>query len=529
MMKISTRWLSSQIMLLVVACWVLGLALIHHLWLVPSIQHQMAREEGNVAVRWIEQALSGLARERRVLSDWGRSWLAAANDAALLRGEPGRVVDEFAKDKEGTSMGLVVVSPDEKVVSTFGWVNETSLARPKPAWSPGDSLNRSPLFPADWDAPQLTGLVAAGGRIALFAREPLGPAASPTGYAIFLRTIDWPMLQDLTRITGVEVAVADSSRPGAADDPYESEKIDHWSSGHGALSAQVNLKDTLGRTIGRVQVTGGINEMSSADRIRTAYTAQLSWLIVAALLTFAAVWLLFIRPLAILVRRLGDNEVTAKRDRLPSGLFAEAGIVARKFASVLDRIVLLSETDPLTGLTNRRQFQILLNHEFQLSDRHRHAMAILMMDIDHFKQVNDKHGHMAGDEVLRAVAETVRAVCRKTDVAARYGGEEFAIILPHTTVAQAAHLGERIRQSLAARSITLPDGAIGVTVSVGVAGFPQVPCESGDELVDRADQALYEAKHAGRNRTVLAGREPGAAHAYSEADQPDAEPGLAGV
>ncbi|MDD4891651.1 MAG: GGDEF domain-containing protein, partial [Phycisphaerae bacterium] len=187
-----------------------------------------------------------------------------------------------------------------------------------------------------------------------------------------------------------------------------------------------------------------------------------------------------------------------------AGLFAETGILASKFGDVMDRIVVLSETDSLTGLTNRRQYQILLDHEFNMSKRHNAPLAVLMIDVDHFKLVNDRYGHLVGDEVLQMIAHVIRDACRKTDVAGRFGGEEFSVILPRTSMDQAAVLADRIRTEVLHRVVMHEQEMVKAAISIGVASIPQMPCNRPEDLVDFADRALYCAKRTGRNRTVLA-------------------------
>ena len=148
-------------------------------------------------------------------------------------------------------------------------------------------------------------------------------------------------------------------------------------------------------------------------------------------------------------------------------------------------------------------------YEFQRSDRYRSPLTCVMIDIDHFKQVNDNWGHAAGDAVLRELAQRVESQVRASDVAARYGGEEFVILLPNTDVEAAASLAERVRQAIAASPIALPNGeSVTVTASIGIAEAAPGPDEKdlktlGDSLIARADVALYAAKSAGRDRVIV--------------------------
>jgi diguanylate cyclase (GGDEF)-like protein len=157
--------------------------------------------------------------------------------------------------------------------------------------------------------------------------------------------------------------------------------------------------------------------------------------------------------------------------------------------------------DPLTQLMNRRVLDERLDQEFARATRYGHKLACMMLDVDHFKKVNDTYGHQVGDEVLVQVAAAIRATIRKTDVAARYGGEEFVVLVPETPWTGAQVLAERLRHAVASsRSETAQPS---VTVSIGIAAT-ELGLGSARELLKRADEALYEAKRAGRDRVVVA-------------------------
>jgi diguanylate cyclase (GGDEF)-like protein len=159
-------------------------------------------------------------------------------------------------------------------------------------------------------------------------------------------------------------------------------------------------------------------------------------------------------------------------------------------------------TDSLTGVYNRRTFKELSDPLLSRARRTRSPVALLMLDIDHFKLVNDTHGHLAGDEVLAGFAGLVRNCLRKEDLLARYGGEEFVVLLPGATQAAAAGLAERIREQVAETRLHAGHDDVRVTVSVGVAGESGEELPSLDGMLARADVALYAAKAAGRNRVV---------------------------
>ena len=157
--------------------------------------------------------------------------------------------------------------------------------------------------------------------------------------------------------------------------------------------------------------------------------------------------------------------------------------------------------DGLTKLFNKRYFHDRLDGELRFAQRHQTALALLLLDVDHFKQVNDTRGHLVGDVVLAAIGEIMSEAVRNEDVVARFGGEEFAIISRSTDLAGARVLAERLRKTVEGAMIDAEDGApIRITISVGIAIYPAVDAKEPDELIDAADKALYRAKSAGRNR-----------------------------
>ncbi len=167
----------------------------------------------------------------------------------------------------------------------------------------------------------------------------------------------------------------------------------------------------------------------------------------------------------------------------------------------LNRAKLLSETDELTGLYNMRGFVVIANRLFAQAQRYGRAASFLMVDSDSLKQVNDSHGHEAGNRLLQHIVKAMQGHLRATDVPARYGGDEFVIMLPDTPARGALEVAERIRGAVESTPFTTDAGRIACTVSIGVASFPQ-DGRSIEALLARADRALYGAKEAGRNRVA---------------------------
>jgi two-component system cell cycle response regulator len=214
--------------------------------------------------------------------------------------------------------------------------------------------------------------------------------------------------------------------------------------------------------------------------------------------------------------RIGADDFLAKP-------FAEAEITARcaamlRIKSLQDQLRLTrrsleeqSVTDALTGLKNRRFFDERLPEEFRRAQRYADPLSLIMIDLDHFKRVNDQYGHQMGDVVLRDAAASIRASIRDPDICARFGGEEFAVMLPKTHVGGALAVAERIWRALGARVYRQEVPAAGqeaaaeikVTASLGLAFFPSKDITSADLLVKFADEALYQAKSSGRNTICL--------------------------
>ena len=164
-------------------------------------------------------------------------------------------------------------------------------------------------------------------------------------------------------------------------------------------------------------------------------------------------------------------------------------------------------TDPLTRIANRRTILETLGKELERCRRSKTACAVVFVDLDHFKQVNDTHGHAAGDEVLRQAASTMRAILRPYDLVGRYGGEEFVVVLPGCDAAGARAAAERLRAAVAGAAIGIGGVLVRVTCSLGIAVGDSASGWDGDRLLSAADAALYRAKRAGRNRIMVAGED----------------------
>ncbi len=209
---------------------------------------------------------------------------------------------------------------------------------------------------------------------------------------------------------------------------------------------------------------------------------------------------------------LGSRErerFTAGRATDFLGHLASVAAVCLENAVNRERLRLAGLTDSLTGLYNRRHLEHRLVQEVTRAQRYAQPLSCLFVDADHFKQINDRHGHAAGDQVLTALAQRLRTRLRTSDLATRYGGEEFAVLLPQTDAESARILAESIRRSVAGEPIVLETGeAVSLTVSIGVAaltpGDGRAARDAGEALLEAADAAVYRAKGGGRDRVVCA-------------------------
>jgi diguanylate cyclase (GGDEF)-like protein len=201
-----------------------------------------------------------------------------------------------------------------------------------------------------------------------------------------------------------------------------------------------------------------------------------------------------------------------RKDAPPAELKARLRVAERivtlehRLRRTLEARARQAATDALTGLPNRRAFDRQFNAEFKRARRFGEALSVLLVDVDHFKQINDQCGHLVGDEVLRALAGTLRAkLPRQFDILARFGGEEFAAVLPHTDREASLHVAERLRAAVEKTSIQTSAGPRMITISIGIGHLatrvgPE-PLTTHD-LLDEADRCLYESKRQGRNRVT---------------------------
>ncbi len=175
----------------------------------------------------------------------------------------------------------------------------------------------------------------------------------------------------------------------------------------------------------------------------------------------------------------------------------------RQLEDLLERVEILAITDPLTELFNRRRFETVLGKEFKKTKRYKSPLSCLMIDIDHFKKINDEYGHQTGDSVLYDIAQLIKNTFREVDIMARWGGEEFVVLLPLTNKKAALKSAARVLEIVSSHKFKgVPDKNI--TVSIGIASIPSSSIDTEEKLVNASDLAMYEAKKKGRNRIETA-------------------------
>jgi diguanylate cyclase (GGDEF)-like protein len=184
--------------------------------------------------------------------------------------------------------------------------------------------------------------------------------------------------------------------------------------------------------------------------------------------------------------------------------YLASGNVEAQYHEEIHRLVI---TDVLTHISNRRHLMHCLNRELLRSARYQRPLALVMFDVDHFRLINERHGHLGGDFTLRELALCVQGIVRKEGLVARYGGEEFAVVLPEANLEMGLHAAERIRDRVANYPFEYGGRPFSVTVSLGVAATSGQEVLTPEEFIEHADRLLYQAKHQGRNR-VIGGRVP---------------------
>jgi diguanylate cyclase (GGDEF)-like protein len=434
------------------------------------------------------------SRSQRRLAEYLRSVQERLADYGDIR-----VLD--ARGRELASAG----ESNEPVVLPPDWQSQFRTAEfllAEPRWDAAEAASKVSIAVPIRSGEEQLGTMAATIHLQSLAATLRGFAPGATGRVSLLTP------------QGNRVVISSPDATAAAEAPsYDADVIRSQLASDGEPSELVNAAGE--EMIASVRRVAGLDWVVVAESQASEVYRELTQLRNVAILIVAvtlivvaslgyALGLFIVRPLDRLTRaaaKVADGDLDVD---LTSARGGEVGYLTEVFNDMIarlrqsrDELERLSVTDALTGLNNRRRITEVLLNEALRSQRLKHSFAVLMADVDHFKDYNDTHGHPAGDELLKRLATILREETRDVDFVARYGGEEFLVLLPETKARGAVDLASRIQERLAAL------GVDPVTLSFGVAEFP-IHGETGDRLIEVADAALYEAKRAGRNRVVVA-------------------------
>lgn len=447
---------------------------------------------------WIGTIGDGLT----VLWNWTKEGRPVFRTLNRQNGFPGDIVLTVMKGKDGriwsnTPGGLAVVNPDTLELNTYLAADGLKTTAQN-LFSSATLRDGTILFPGD------EGLVVV--RPEKLAPKPLiaplvitgvslpGSKLAPTALAdLALR--DGLFLNKEDRAFQINFALLDYASPQTSLYRHTLEGFDKsWTpwSPETRSATYTNLPPGNYRLI--IQAKGRLLTQPTAQIVVNvnvpAFWYETRW--------FTALELLFVLGVIFIVVRV-RTAVLRKRE---SDLEQEVQQRTRELLVANKQLLLLATQDPLTGILNRRCFIEKAEGELERLHRNPGVLSLLLLDIDHFKSINDTYGHAAGDEIIRTVARRIESQLRTTDVLARYGGEEFVVLLPSTSITQAQTLAERLRACIADEQIPFENGSTRVTISLGVA--ESNGSEKLQYILGEADAALYRAKGAGRNRVSLA-------------------------
>lgn len=448
---------------------------------------------------WIGTIGDGLT----VLWNWSPDGKPHFRALTRRNGFPSDIVLTVVRGKDGriwcnTPDGLAVVDPDTLKVHTYTAADGLRTSSQN-LFGSATLRDGAIVFPGD------EGLVVV--RPDLLKRRPRQPPLEPTeisvpGNSLSPAALAWRsllngiVLPPAHRAFQASFALLDFTAADAVRYNYELEGFDKdWvqSPSYSRTAAYTNLP--AGQYLLLIRASGRFDG-SPSTHLEIPVIALPAW--------YESTWFLLLKIVAgcvavILVVRLRTVVIRRRQEEL------EAEVAARtaELIQANEKLAELAMRDPLTGAFNRRQFLVMAEREIDRSRRTGRPFTLLLIDADHFKSINDRYGHQAGDEVLRRVVAGLSAQLRKTDLIARYGGEELVVLLADTGLNHGLQLAERLRAQVANSPVQYGEKEIHVTISIGAA--EATGTENMTELLERTDEALYAAKNAGRDRVASAG------------------------
>ena len=503
------RYLKSCYILAAAAlAWMAGIVLLNLTYVRPSFARQARRIEREIAGGWLRLSNYFIQdRSNQMLRCTAAMAEQAAAKGPLGAGGAGPVPHmPFAECLKHYHVHLAV-SCDARYRVISAWrVGADGQPAKEERLPEGADLRQSLLFPYHRDAEQVSGVGETPEGLVLFTKCAVRRSGKPdpVGYLLALRPLDSLFFTELSAMVGASVSLKKAFElpPEAA---AESLAPAVWREDDHSLIGVQPLRFPTGDIAGHLVVKGQLEPTHWQMRtLSNALTTMLLWAACFALLMIVVIHVVISGPTAKLLRGVQRLRAGEAGVDLSAGLRGEALALAKQFEEVLAHIEKISHTDSLTGVRNRRSFQQAFVREFHHARRYARPMSLAVMDVDYLKAANDVLGHQMGDVILKVFARAIKESVRVSDTVARLGGDEFAILMPETSVAEAATVAERIRVCVASRSIGRGEMKLSPTISVGVSDLTTPGTSTPDALYNLTDKAMYAAKRAGRNRIVQA-------------------------
>ena len=496
---------SSLILLIVALVWAGGVVLLHLMYIRPHLERQTQRIRQRVVSDWIRLSEYFLRAEGNRILMLTTGWSTRPEIRQYIDG--GKVSD--AKNKlsdvsfhaKGVS-AVVLCDAEKKVVAAWG-KKDGKFVR-SDLFKPHEDISRSVLFRVYSNREDVFGIGKTPLGLALFARCAIRQDdGRKIGYIVAIRPMDASFFTEISAVIGAKVEVV-SAYELPKEEPTSAYGRILWTTRDYFVKGASVLRDSTGAPVGYIMVSGAAQFVRQVHVIHEALIITVGLVVGFAGLMIIIIHTLISGPTATLLKRVERLRSGRKVDSLSEGLRGEALVLSKRFERVLAHVEKLSSTDFLTNLWNRRTFERSLVREFYRARRYNRPLALMIMDVDHFKTTNDTFGHQVGDLMLQNLAEVLRQEVRSQDIATRFGGDEFAVLMPETDLSEAITVAQRSQQRLAERPIGKGELKVACTVSIGITDINARGINSPEEFVGLADQALYVAKRGGRNQIAVA-------------------------